>query len=70
MSERTEHGFRIGAIEAVAMAEIRGIGSAEFRVGDTRITVEATPKGRRIYVTIDDGKADVVIARRRDGRWE
>jgi hypothetical protein len=44
--------------------------SVVVEVGSTQITVQATPKGRRVYVTIDDGKADVQTARRtRDGRW-
>lgn len=71
MSERTEHGFRTGAIEAIAMAEYSGRGYVRVQVGDTVVDVQATPKGRKVYVTIEEGGADLQMSlRRRDGRWE
>lgn len=34
------------------------------------ITVQASPMGQRVYVTIEDGSAHVLVSRRdRDGRW-
>ena len=71
VSERTEHGFRVGAIEAVSMMEYRGYAAVAIKVGDTEIVVHATPHGRRVEVSVDDGKASVQVARRRKGgHWE
>lgn len=71
MSERTENGFRCGAITAEALMEFRGYALVRVKVGDTILTIQATPKGRRVGVAIDDGAATVRIARRRKGGvWE
>lgn len=71
MSERTQHGFRSGAITAEALVEYRGYAQVRVKVGDAIITVQATPKGRKVGVAIDDGAATVRVARRRKGGvWE
>jgi hypothetical protein len=52
MSERTEHGFRVGSIEATAAAEYKGTGVVELRAGEWDLWVQATPTGRHLYVSI------------------
>jgi hypothetical protein len=71
MSERTAHGFRIGAINVEALTEYNGYASVRVTIGDAIITLEATPKGHKAGIAIDDGSTAVRVARRRKGgKWE
>lgn len=39
-------------------------------VGDCEILIGATPMGRRVYLSVDDGHVDVQMAHRhKDGHW-
>jgi hypothetical protein len=69
--EFTEHGFRIGAIEATALAVVNGHALVSVTIGDTEIDVQATPKGRRVYVTIKQGshRTHIEVSAFIDGRW-
>ena len=71
MSERTEHGFQIGSIDVEALSEYDGYAAIRVKVGDAILTIEATPKGRKLGIAIDDGSTVVRVARRRrGGLWE
>ena len=62
--------LRAGPIEA-HVARDRDHAMIEVRVGDFVLHVQATPRGRRVFLSISDGTADVQIAReRRGGPWE
>lgn len=56
MSERTDHGFRIGAIEATALAEWSGGSALRIEAGAMRFDVQATPKGQKVYLVFEDGR--------------
>ena len=44
--------------------------AVRITVGDCEILIGATPMGRRIYLSVDDGHVDVQEARRhKDGSW-
>jgi hypothetical protein len=61
--------LRAGPIEAEVVRETNHP-AIEVRVGDFRLYIQATPRGRRVFVSIDDGSVDVQVARRhRDDRW-
>jgi len=60
--------MQTGAITATVLHPGR---SLLVQAGGALITVQATPMGQRVYVTIEDGRAFVQTARRtRDGRWQ
>lgn len=61
--------IRVGPIKAVVARKVNHV-AIEVTVGDFLLFVQATPKGRRVFLTIEDGPVDVQIARRgKDGRW-
>lgn len=63
MSERTEHGFRTGAIEVTALAEWAKGAAVSVRSGRTQFDVQASPKGQStIIVMPDDGGVLRVLA--------
>jgi len=58
-----------GPIVATILRE-RDHPAIRLMVGDCEIVVQATPKGRRVFVSIDDGSGNVQTTRRhKDGRW-
>ena len=75
----SEHrpAFRTGAIEAAALFEHpksrRGrpaYAAVSLTVGEAVITVQATPKGQKVYVTIEDPKGVVrEVGARLFGKW-
>jgi hypothetical protein len=61
--------IKAGPIIAVVARE-RNNPTIRLTVGDCEIIVQATPKGRRVYVSVYDGSANVQTTRRHaDGRW-
>jgi len=59
----------VGPILAVVHREW-GQPAIRLSVGDCEIVVQSTPAGRRVYVSIDDGSAHVLVTRRdRNGNW-
>lgn len=67
MTERTEHGFRIGAIEARADFETPQHGSAITVIaGDVEIAIQATAKGRKAWINVKAVGKTVVSASLRD----
>lgn len=55
MSERTDHGFRIGAMEVTALAEWNRGSAVGIRAGKTHFDVQATPKGRDVAIVLEEG---------------
>ena len=71
MARKEADGRRlvVGPILATVQREW-GHPAVRLSVGDCEVVVQATPGGRRVFVSIDDGSAHVLITRRdRDGRW-
>ena len=65
----TRPAIRVGPIEAAIARETTHV-AIEVTVGDFVLFIQATPKGRRVFLSIDDGSVDVQIARRhKDGHW-
>lgn len=70
MSERTEHGIRVGAIEVTADAQWSNGSAVSIRAGDVDVNIVATPKGRRAYLTITTrGRTRLALSAFVDGRW-
>ena len=63
----TEHGrLVVGPI----LATVPNRGAIRVMVGDFELFIQATPKGRRVYLLIDDGSVDVQVSRRhKNGHW-
>lgn len=60
MSERTDHGFRTGIIEASAGYEHERGAGVLVRILDSDIWIEATPAGRRVRIRVRQGIRNVV----------
>jgi len=67
VSELTEFGFRMGAMEVIRMAEVDGYATISVRAGNRRWEITASPKGQIMWITPQDGAHKAVQVRLRDG---